>query len=110
MTSSRGFTGERGWDFGEGDKRPRRIPQEMRRGQVAALNGSDGGGVGREPVPALVVSELLRVVPEHVVLLEEVVDGRGLLAVNPAGDGGQQGAEGLVGRHGGSSYRRRAST
>jgi len=36
---------------------------------------------------------------------DRLVDGRRLLSVDPAGDGGQQEAEGLEGRHRGSSYR-----
>lgn len=55
--------------------------------------------------PALVIgqpeSATAKLVPQDAVLLEQVVDGRGLLAVNPASDGGQQEAEGLEGRHGG---------
>jgi hypothetical protein len=32
---------------------------------------------------------LAELFPEHAILLEEVVDGRGLLAVDPAGNGGE---------------------
>ena len=40
----------------------------------------------------------------------KVVDRRGLLAVKPAGNGGQRELEGLDGQHGGSSYRCGASS
>lgn len=60
--------------------------------------------MGRELVPAVALSELFRVVPEHTVLLEEVVDRRGPLGVKPSRDGVEQESQALEGGDGRSSY------
>mgnify|MGYP001236474083 CR=1 FL=1 len=43
---------------------------------------------------------LAQLFSEHAILLEEVVDGRDLLAMEQAGDGGEEESDGPEARHG----------